>query len=63
MDHYNAERLMLERHRHMIRMAERRARLQGGAEVPLRTWAASRLRSLADRLDGQSMARSQRPMA
>jgi hypothetical protein len=63
MDHYSAEKLMLERHRRMIRSAELRARLNGTAEIPLRTWAASRLRSLADRLDEQSIARAQRPTA
>ena len=63
MDHYSAEIWMLERHRHMIASAERQARLRLGTEIPLRTWAASRLRSLADRLDEQSMARAQRPTA
>ncbi len=62
-DHYSAERWMLERHRDMIQNAERHARLNPGAEIPLRTWAASRLRSLADRLDGASMSRAHRPTA
>ncbi len=52
MDHYSAEKWMLERHRHMIRTAERQARLGTMTDLPLRAWAAGRLRSLADRLDG-----------
>ncbi len=52
MDHYSAEKWMLERHTHMIRTAERQARLGTPADLPLRAWAAGRLRSLADRLDG-----------
>lgn len=52
MDHYSAERWMLERHRDMVRMAERRARLDTNVQPVLRAWMAGRLRSLADRLDG-----------
>jgi len=52
MDHYSAERWMLERHGHMIRTAERHARLGTPTDLPLRSWAAGLLRSLADRLDG-----------
>jgi hypothetical protein len=54
MDHYTAERLLMERHREMARAAELRARLappMGGA--PARLWLAARLRSMADRLDGR----------
>jgi len=43
---------MLERHGRMIRIAERQARLGTMTDLPLRTWAAGCLRSLADRLDG-----------
>ena len=55
MDHYTAERLLLERHREMANAAERRARLAPPTEArPLmRLWMAARLRSMADRLDGR----------
>ncbi|TMC51705.1 MAG: hypothetical protein E6J20_15060 [Chloroflexi bacterium] len=63
MDPYSAESFMLERHRAMASAAERRARLTPGGPVPVRLWAAARLRLLADRLDGAAIARSQRPTA
>jgi hypothetical protein len=54
MDHYTTERLMLEAHRTMIRVAEERSRLLGEpTRAPLRWWMAGRLRTLADRLDGR----------
>jgi len=54
MDHYTTERLMLEAHRTMIRVAEERSRLLGQpTRAPLRWWMAGRLRTLADRLDGR----------
>jgi hypothetical protein len=53
MDLYHSERFVLDRHRHMMESAERRARLgRGSRPVPMRRWAAGRLRSLADRLEG-----------
>jgi hypothetical protein len=53
-DHYTTERLMLEAHRTMIRVAEERSRLLGEpTRAPLRWWMAGRLRTLADRLDGR----------
>jgi hypothetical protein len=56
MDLHSAEQLILERHRQMITAAERRARLtpEGVAPAPIRLWAAGRLRSMADRLEGRS---------
>jgi hypothetical protein len=52
MDHYTAERLMLEAHRNMIRVAEERSRLvPEPTRAPLRWWVAGRLRMLANRLD------------
>ena len=52
MDHYTAERLMLEAHRNMIRVAEERSRLvPEPTPAPLRWWVAGRLRMLANRLD------------
>ena len=54
MDHYTAERLLLERHREIARAAERRARMAPPvAGPPMRVWMAARLRSMADRLDGR----------
>jgi len=54
MDHYTAERLLLERHREMARAAERRMRLAPPrAGAPVRVWMAGQLRSMADRLDGR----------
>jgi hypothetical protein len=54
MDHYTAERLLMERHREMVRAAELRARLAPPVRsAPARVWMAARLRSLADRLDGR----------
>ena len=55
MDHYTAERLLLERQREMVTAAERRERLlPGGHDGPaMRVWMAARLRSAADRLDGR----------
>ena len=54
MDHYTTERLILEAHRTMIRVAEERSRLLGEpSRAPLRWWMAGRLRTLADRLDGR----------
>jgi hypothetical protein len=54
MDYYTAERWILERHQAVIRTAETRSRLIT-ATAPARpsVWLAERLRSLADRLDGQ----------
>ena len=58
MDHYTAERLALEAHRTMARIAEERSRLLPDAtDGPLRLWMAGRLRTLADRLDGRSGAK------
>lgn len=51
MDHYTAERWMLERHAAMAAAAERRSRLQTAPGAPVRAWMAGRLRLLADRLD------------
>ena len=53
MDHYTAERLLLEGYREMARAAERRARLTPASQPApeLRVWMAARLRSMADRLD------------
>jgi hypothetical protein len=52
MDHYSAERHMLEAHRTMVRIAEERSRLMPEAtRAPLRWWMAGRLRTIADRLD------------
>ena len=54
MDHYTAERLMLEERRTMVRVAEERSRLLPEVPgAPLRWWMAGRLRTLADRLDGR----------
>jgi hypothetical protein len=54
MDHYTPERLLMERHREMVRAAELRARLAPPVRgTPARVWMAARLRSLADRLDGR----------
>jgi hypothetical protein len=54
MDPYSSERLTLEAHRTMIRIAEERSRLLPEASpAPLRWWMAGRLRRLADRLDGR----------
>jgi hypothetical protein len=63
MDHYSAERWILERQRSMEQAAERRARLTPSTSLPARAWMAAHLRSLADRLDGAALARSQRPTA
>jgi len=55
MDHYTAERLLMDRQRDMATAAERRARLDptvAGGPV-MRVWMAARLRSMADRLDGR----------
>jgi hypothetical protein len=55
MDHYTAERLMLEAHRTIVRIAEERSRLLPDATgTPFRWWMAGRLRTLADRLDGRT---------
>ena len=57
MDHYTSERLILEAHRTMAQTAEERARLVPGLTRPsFRPWMATRLRSLADRLDGRPVA-------
>jgi hypothetical protein len=57
MDHYTSERLILEAHRTMIRTAEERARLLPAlTQGSFRPWVASRLRRLADRLDGRPAA-------
>ncbi|HET9781520.1 MAG TPA: hypothetical protein VFR33_07050 [Candidatus Dormibacteraeota bacterium] len=57
MDHYSAERQILEAHRSMARTAEDRARLVPGLTRPsFRPWMATRLRGLADRLDGRPAA-------
>ncbi|HEY0832190.1 MAG TPA: hypothetical protein VGE99_13705 [Candidatus Dormibacteraeota bacterium] len=58
MDHYSAEKWMLERHRGMVQTAERQSRLGAPADLPLRAWAAGCLRSLADRLDGAARLES-----
>ncbi|HXJ49602.1 MAG TPA: hypothetical protein VNF91_10580 [Candidatus Acidoferrum sp.] len=54
MDPYTSERLLLERHEHVVRTAELRSRLlpAGDRATGLNTWVAGRLRGLADRLDG-----------
>lgn len=53
MDLFSMERWMLDRHEERVTTAERRVRLCGSASGwRLDTWAAVRLRSLADRLDG-----------
>lgn len=56
MDHYTAQRLMLEAHNARIRAAEERLRLfpETHGRESLRWWAAGRLRMLADRLDGRT---------
>ena len=52
MYNYTSERLMLEAHRTMIRVAEERAQLMPEApRAPFRWWMAGRLRTIADRLD------------
>jgi len=55
MDPYTSERLLLERHEAVVRVAELRARLLPDIdESPgFNTWMAGRLRGLADRLDGR----------
>lgn len=55
MNPYTSERLLLERHKALIREAELRARLlpENDGRVGLNTWVAGRLRGLADRLDGR----------
>ena len=58
MDHYSAERWMLERHRSMVESAERRAALAPVDATPVRVWVAWSLRALADRLDGAPLAAS-----
>jgi hypothetical protein len=63
MDHYSAERLLLDENRRRIREAERRALLTATSSVSLRAWMAWRLRSLADRIDGAALARPHRPTA
>jgi len=58
MDTYTPERVLLERHRDMIRAAERRARLDSaGAGWPTRVWVAVRLRAIADRLERRPQLR------
>ena len=58
MDHYTAERLILERHRRMVSEAERNARLlPHAAATPLRVWVAGGLRTVADRLDDRPRLR------
>lgn len=52
MDHYSAERLLIERRDEVIRAAERRARLRPLTAVRIRPWMAERLRMVADRLEG-----------
>jgi len=54
MDPYTSERWMLERHEHVVRTAELRSRLltAGDRASGLNIWVASRLRGLADRLEG-----------
>ena len=61
MDHYTPERLILEAHRTMARVAEERSRLVPESDHtplrgPIRSWTAGRLRTLADRLDGRPAA-------
>lgn len=58
MDHYTTERLILEGHRTMVRIAEERSRLLPEPKGdPIRWWMAGRLRTLADRLDGRPAAK------
>lgn len=59
MDLYTSERFVLDRHREMVEAAERRAGLDRGHDrrTDVRRWAAGRLRSLADRLDGAPQLR------
>ena len=52
MDHYSAERLIMERRHEVIRAAERRSRLRPPTVVRVRPWMAGRLRTLADQLEG-----------
>jgi hypothetical protein len=63
MDHYSAEKWMLDRHAAMAAAAERRSRLQPSGGAPLRAWMACHLRLLADRLEGATLAHPQRPTA
>lgn len=57
MDQYTSQRLILEAHRTMVRTAEERARLVPAlGRGSFRPWMATRLRSLADRLDGRPAA-------
>ena len=52
MDRYSLDRWTEQRHREMVRAAERNSRLRGWAPQPRLTQVlAARLRSLADRLD------------
>jgi hypothetical protein len=54
MDTYSLERLTLERHAEVARAAEESSRRRGWAPQPLLAGLlASRLRVLADRLDGR----------
>lgn len=56
MDHYTSERLMLEAFQARARVAEERARLfpEIAGRTSVRWWVASRLRTMADRLDGRT---------
>lgn len=55
MDLYTAEKMILDRHHQRVADGERTTRLLDFTECsPLRAWTASRLRSLADRLDHYS---------
>lgn len=58
MDLYTSEHFVIDRHREMVEAAERHAVLQRDRRpVLVRRWAAGRLRSLADRLDGAPQLR------
>lgn len=58
MDLYSSERFVLDRHREMVEVAERRAGLgRDRRRGHVRRWAAGSLRWLADRLDGAPLLR------
>ncbi len=58
MDSYSHERWIMERHHAVIRAAEERSRLEGWqSNGRLAERVASRLRRLADRIDGRQPAR------
>jgi hypothetical protein len=58
MDLYSQERWLLDRHDEMIRSAEERSRLEGWQpRERLAERVASRLRRLADRIEGEQPTR------